>query len=261
MNADIFFAIGRTHPVCQDYACLTPKGVALADGCSQSPHSDFGARLLCRMAGLHGSADAAVEAQPLLESLALPRGSLNATLLTAEWREETASTLAFVRGDGVIAALRRDGVRITVTVEFPSGAPLYPSYEMDPAVREAWADRYGTTRVVTTYADDTVLSVEKAELRGPEGWLGTVVSREFVSSEFKLAVVASDGLQSFRTVGRTGGIEPIPVTEVVAGILAVKTFPGDFLVRRVSRFLRDSAAKGWHHDDDVSVAGIHMEVP
>ena len=54
MTADAYFAIGRTHDVCQDYALASddvPKTWALvSDGCSSSPASDIGARLLGRAA-------------------------------------------------------------------------------------------------------------------------------------------------------------------------------------------------------------------
>ena len=50
-TADAHFSIGKTHRVCEDYARagLLPDGRAFAivsDGCSSSPDTDFGSRLM-----------------------------------------------------------------------------------------------------------------------------------------------------------------------------------------------------------------------
>jgi hypothetical protein len=46
--------------------------------------------------------------------------------------------------------------------------------------------------------------------------------------------------------------------DVVAEMLAIKGFAGEFVTRRAKRFLKDTVAKGWHHDDDFAVAGIFL---
>ena len=50
-NADAFFSIGKTHMVCEDYARAGTQQNGLpyalvCDGCSSSPDTDIGARLL-----------------------------------------------------------------------------------------------------------------------------------------------------------------------------------------------------------------------
>src|SRR5215203_2249321 len=49
MNTDCFFNIGATHSVCQDYVVASPY-LILSDGCSSSPDTDIGARLLVKAA-------------------------------------------------------------------------------------------------------------------------------------------------------------------------------------------------------------------
>src|SRR5437868_4207156 len=53
MNSDCAFQIGAAHTVCQDYAVAhsgVPAYAILADGCSSSPDTDIGARLLVKAA-------------------------------------------------------------------------------------------------------------------------------------------------------------------------------------------------------------------
>ncbi|MCA9708502.1 MAG: hypothetical protein KDK70_21815, partial [Myxococcales bacterium] len=55
MYVDAWFAIGDTHVVCEDFACAghTEAGAGFAvvcDGCSSSPQTDVGARLLAAAA-------------------------------------------------------------------------------------------------------------------------------------------------------------------------------------------------------------------
>ena len=53
VHVDCAFRMGRTHLVCQDYAAFAAGEfpcVVLSDGCSGSPDTDVGARLLARSA-------------------------------------------------------------------------------------------------------------------------------------------------------------------------------------------------------------------
>ena len=50
MNANCAINIGSTHALCQDYALARNDGpyVILSDGCSSSPDTDVGSRLLVK---------------------------------------------------------------------------------------------------------------------------------------------------------------------------------------------------------------------
>jgi hypothetical protein len=54
MNANHYFSIGKDHAICQDYAIsklINNGGCAiLSDGCSSSPSTDIGSRLLAMAA-------------------------------------------------------------------------------------------------------------------------------------------------------------------------------------------------------------------
>lgn len=258
MNTDAFFTTGKQHNVCQDYALASRDVVVLSDGCSSSPHTDVGARLLCRMVLQHGSAEGLVRAQALLEPLGLPPESLDATLLMARWDPSTRSVQVSVHGDGLVVARRRDGTHLVIDTSYPSGAPLYPSYDVDLARRDRYALEFGTTRRTTTYDNGTQVETE-AEVLGEGGGSTTVTTYEFYADMFDLVILLSDGAHTFRRpLGMSGATEAVPLSTVIGEVLAIKGFVGEFVTRRAKKFLKNAIAKGWHHDDDFSVAAIYL---
>lgn len=255
MNVDVFFTTGKTHTVCQDYAATAGNEyIVLSDGCSSSPHTDIGARLLCRIAVQDGILGACDRAAPLLGALILPEQSLDATLLSAERKGGVVQVLMI--GDGVVVGRRRDGVCKIIVVEYPSGAPRYPSYDLNPARRTRYFSEFGgQMRITTTVDKEEVLDVPlKDEPVEP-------LVFDFPTEEYDLVLLFSDGVQSFhRPVPNStcGATSPVPLTEVLAEMLAIKGFVGQFIVRRAKRFLKDASAKGWVHDDDFSVAALYI---
>src|ERR1043166_8156900 len=102
MNADATINIGSTHAICQDYAIARGRYVVLSDGCSSSPDTDIGARLLVK--ALDQSLSTATNIEELHKEsarialgwasmLGLPAQSVDATLLSAH-----------VEGDDLIIA-------------------------------------------------------------------------------------------------------------------------------------------------------------
>src|SRR6476659_1428102 len=62
MNADATINIGATHALCQDYVIAKDRHVILSDGCSSSPDTDIGARLLVKALEQNLSKSAGIEA-------------------------------------------------------------------------------------------------------------------------------------------------------------------------------------------------------
>ncbi|MSQ03985.1 MAG: hypothetical protein EXR71_19205 [Myxococcales bacterium] len=271
MSADAYFHIGHSHTVCQDYAVARQHGereiAVVADGCSSSPDTDCGARLIA--AGMLGWADPVLvwgddDARKVIATAAdhaavvgWPSMCVDATIVAV--RREPTVFRAFVVGDGVVVARRRDGTFRVVDVEFPSGAPAYASYLANEPRRGNYLRTEPDTpsrdvRIVRVYDGDSV--TEASSLARSAGWVLELV---FPVVEFELAAVASDGLRSFQR--RTGTrFAPVPLLEVVPHVFGFKGLAGEFVARRLRRFLRKECEDmGWHPNDDVAVAAIHAK--
>jgi len=175
MSIDSHFEIGSSHSICEDYAnhavaeseghhwCI---GV-LSDGCSGSPYTDFGSRIMAHnvlmylgdyLSRQHESAcwdkdqhfiPPLLISGPVRSSLAacrtigLPDSSLDATLwvmigcVPKEVDEDGRrwQFTAFVWGDGSLVARRENSFDLSLA-QYPSsdkkhGAPYYVNYELD----------------------------------------------------------------------------------------------------------------------------------
>ena len=240
MNSDATIDIGSTHAVCQDYAVARDNYVILSDGCSSSPDTDIGARLLVRaldqllsahaaseIAALH--ADAAGVALNWANLLGLPPQSVDATLLSAHVADD--DLIVACSGDGVIILESQSGALDVRPISSPSGYPFYPSYLHQPdRLQEMVAhDRCTETIVVKLNA-----------------------------AAYKYVAIASDGLTSFfHTQQNANGkrVEPIRLDDVLAELWSFKNSNGAFVQRRLKRFKKDTH---WQHADDLALAVLHL---
>jgi hypothetical protein len=257
MNSDVYFAMGQTHRVCQDYATVCADGhVALADGCSTSKHTDIGARLLCRLASTRGPGEAVREAHAHLSAFRLPTSCLDATILTAGPTKDGLDIEAFMTGDGIIVGRKRGGGYTLFLSEFPSGAPRYASYDLDPARRTQYLVEFGGVHRVTRIDDGITVAVDEHEIEDADV---SPFTTSFAVLDYDVVLLLSDGAMSFHRPGATSDLrEHVPCTEIVKEMLNIKSFVGDFIVRRCRFFFKEAAKRGWVHDDDFSVAAIYI---
>ena len=274
MRADAFFhpaakphvVNGRTIFVCQDYSlACTINGApftAVSDGCSSSPDSDFGSRALVKSA-LEGFQNRRDFARGWIINRAMdfippsgvtPIEALDATLLVAF--TEGSKVRTFVTGDGIIVARRRDGTGYRmVHVEYPSGAPLYLSYTLNPGRLTNYINVFGTKRVVHIYDNDVIVDVLVEDTTNV-GEMFEPVSYDFDIQEFDVIYLFSDGLKSFHTIVN-GVPESVSVADVMSHLLSIKGFAGEFLIRLCLRFFRDNHTRGWFHVDDFGAGAIY----
>jgi len=265
-SADCYFAAGRAHAVCQDYALASADAaapwVALSDGCSSSPHTDVGARLWALAAGAELARGrfeveaVLARARAGLEALPLPAACLDATLLVA-WRQGDVLR-ARIFGDGLIAARRRDtGALELHAVRFERSAPLYLSYALGPPERlVAYLQQTdGARRTVTTRRREAG-AWGASEVAHRDGAAPHTV--DLPVARYDLVALFSDGAESFRRPRGTA-YAPVPVTEVIDHLLAIKSTRGRFITRRARAFLTRHCSKHrWRHEDDLAAAGLFL---
>lgn len=285
MNADCAFRIGASHSVCQDYARAgahphaTKEGlglqsgpyVILSDGCSSSPDTDFGARLLVRAAeqALRGGGgvppsdladvheEAARRALAWAESAGLPPQAVDATLLTAHL--SGGQLILGCSGDGVICLRSRAGALDVYAVSYPSGYPVYPSYAHQPGRLRALEAATLPAREVRRFRSDSVEECLRPAGVTRGGPLTEVLAVS--ASDYEYAALFTDGIHSFHRAAQTAGgvvVESVTTDEALRALVSFKGGGGSFVGRRVRRFGKDCEARGWRHEDDLAVGALHL---
>jgi hypothetical protein len=239
--------------------------VILSDGCSSSPDTDVGARLLvkaaerllresdgppaCGLAGLH--AEAARLALSWAELLGLRPQAVDATLLTAHLYGE--ELVVGCSGDGVVCLQTADGALDAYVVSYPAGYPVYPAYAHQPARLRSLADagraRKEVTRLRAASAGERLRTAHVSD----GGALTEVFN--WGTASYQFAALLSDGVQSFLHPGLA---EAIPLESVLPELVSFKNTRGAFVGRRMKGFLKDCQHKGWRHGDDLSLAALHL---
>jgi hypothetical protein len=270
MNADSAINIGATHSLCQDYVVAQSDGayVILSDGCSSSPDTDIGARLVVKAAEKifteQGSDDverlhhqAARLALGWAGSIGISAQSVDATLLTAHVSGE--SLIVACSGDGVIVLESREGVLDVYVVSSPSGYPFYPCYAYQPERLSELISNGRTTKEINHFrrspADKrfVLLDVTTSD--------SATEVFDFHASDYKYAAIASDGIDSFfhTQQSATGKrVENVSVLDVLTEFWSFKNSHGAFVERRLKRFTKDVQANGWQHADDLSIGVINL---
>lgn len=289
MNADSAFQIGAAHAVCQDYslagnslphAPLAQPGsrtsspyVILSDGCSSSPDTDIGARLLVKAAeqtllepGRRPAArdpaelhrEAARRALVWAEHIGLRPQAVDATLLTAHLDGD--ELILGCTGDGVLCLQSLSGATDVYSISYASGYPLYPGYTHQPERLLAPADG-GCSRTKEVRHFRSASFAEPLRLRDTTHNDSATEVLNVRSADYKYAALFSDGIHSFysaRLTETSKRVEAVPIGEVLGELLSFKTVRGAFVGRRMKRFLKDCQAQGWQHLDDLAFAALHL---
>ena len=257
--SDSHYHIGKTHLTCQDYACngFEPLPfVIVADGCSSSPHSDIGARLLALTArqlitefsyddywGI-GHRLTALSAQHI-KTLGLAPSALDATLIVALQYDKRIRV--YLYGDGCLICQYPDGGIRIIHIEYEHSAPYYLSYLEDAPRRERYLQANPAKIVHTLDATDTVSEIH---------YIDTPAIFEFSLDEISILGVASDGLNSFAAA--TAGYD-CAVHSIAGELLAFKNIRGDFVKRRLRRAMASFARQGIYNHDDIAL-GVFAKI-
>jgi hypothetical protein len=295
MKADSYFEIGSTHQVCQDYALAYADDefayAIISDGCTSSPNTDIGARLvsvIARDAILYlqqrNQAIGYQEYVPTLKELIIKKclevkGSLNlsvdafdATLLASVVYRGIAPFI-FGWGDGNFIIKYTDGVVRTISISYDNNMPYYLSYQMSHEKDLAYSAQQKDSGMHIT---ENVFNFPMNDPRiGDTDWrndfhhwghqtgfsreLWTIIGKPSVSQ----IVVSSDGLQSFQFDPRSEEFltndKVFPLSDIYPNIATYKSPVGEFVVRRMKSLEKENRAKHIIHYDDVSCAAIILD--
>ena len=261
-SIDCFFSLAKTHIVCQDYAAVGAEPLphlVVCDGCSSSPDTDIGARLIAKSAQKAlrhalGAENAALpsyqafgaatlaNAVTAADCLALPRSALDATLVVAVLRQEIITV--FMYGDGYLAAVTPSGDIERVGVAFAGNMPYYLNYWSDEPRKSLYAPQPEDGRQAITMTTNRTRDVLPHD--APLKWT-------FPADQYRLIALLSDGVSAFCQQETN---QPLPVEYVLRDLLAYKTTTGEFVKRRAKRLLKEYEKQGIFPADDVAVAAI-----
>jgi len=284
MNVDSVFINGSAHLVCQDYAASginQPEEsrhdyrayAIISDGCSSSPDTDIGSRLLTKTAeqlfqSLSNLSIQTIESMHQKASnfalgharaLGLSPNCVDATLLSLHASSNTI--FAACSGDGVIVFQSNTGLIDAYVITFPRGFPLYPSYVHQP------------DRLAALSGDQRIKEVRHYQNTGANGSLALhrVHESSSITEIFhsptennRLAAIFTDGILSFSGLVQTQtskSVISIPIEEVLLDFLSFKSLNGTFLRRRFKRVREEYRRKGWINQDDLGCGILYFGTP
>ena len=260
---DSYYTIGRMHRFCQDYVVqgLEPfPHLILADGCSASPNSDLGARLLVLNARqmlprFVSAADASERlahhwrlgrrivrrAARQARTLGLSDGILDATLLIA-WCDG-ATVHIHLYGDGCIAVRRADGGIATLQVEYAENAPYYLSYLLHLQRWRFYQEAIGDPALAqsVSYQNEAGETTRREPFDTPSVF-------SFDLAAFPVVAVATDGLDSFVDAETS---QKLNLLTVAQEMLDFHNLDGAFVQRRLRETLIEYAQRRVYCCDDI----------
>jgi len=209
MNADAHFGIGKTHKICEDYAIAGDFGIRpyaiVCDGCSSSRNTDIGARLLARAAAENlltfgddfNPQAVAWQAAGWATAIGLHPTALDATLM-AVFEMDNKQIRTVVVGDGVVAARLRDTGKYDYwAIRYPSGAPGYLTYLLDPSRKATFLEQTAGKRVTeVSWGNDS----DRDNYTWVSDWEfgGPIWTHDLDPAAYDLVAVMSDGAESFQ---------------------------------------------------------------
>lgn len=281
MNTNSYYTIGHGHKTCQDYASHgeTENFVyaIIADGCSDAPDSDVGARLITRafINGLErhlkannivsgGQFDAfdvdfgrmmqmqvLYSLQPLQQHTGLPDKAFNTTLVALVYCKMNNKLYNFIWGDGFVFARYKDKDTIE-EIKYPTNAPYYFSYKAcnsEESYKKQFGDNHSDVSFTAITRTDGIVTPTVA-LKYPPYYF----SDEVVTDNLEFIGISSDGLGTFSH--ENGNV--IPSLDIVKLVMDYKSLTGDFVERRMNKIAKDNKKTNIQHYDDISVAVINF---
>lgn len=277
MKSDSAFYIGTTHKVCEDYTVHGEDYIIVSDGCSGSPDTDIGARIVCKSAVKYKAyrvvkSVLAPLSSKMGELIGLPKQAIDVTFLSGHLEEE--KFIIQMIGDGHIIIKSKDGIIYVISTEYKRSAPYYISYLRNEEDDKLWDSISNNDYEVEytiingedikTYKQDEKYSFDKDTfLPAIDFFFNPKGNRIVLNPElFEWVALSSDGLGSFYEIIETETSsyqKRIPYLDIVQELFKIKNTNGRFVQRRLNKFRKVCTKKGWYNGDDISLAVICME--
>ncbi|MBL8259421.1 MAG: protein phosphatase 2C domain-containing protein [Candidatus Competibacteraceae bacterium] len=267
---DAHYTIGKLHSYCQDYALQGWEPfpyVVLSDGCSASPNSDVGARLLALTARAELARFAKIprdgagladrhwalgrdiirSAARRVQDLALNPEALDATLLVA-WCDGAAVHL-HCYGDGCIAMRDAAGELTVIEIEYAENAPYYLTYLLEAERRALYEEAVGDAEAAQVIRHSSAASdglIQRQRFDAP-------VTFSFDLATFPTVAVATDGLSCFFSADTHQRIAALQVAQVLIDFDGAQDA---FVAKRMQSALADFSQRLLFNLDDLSLGAF-----
>lgn len=277
MNIDFYIHKGNSHSICQDYALVGDTWGVLADGCSSSPYTEFGAQLLCQTFKGYKESDIDFyfrdvdignyvwqKAYHFTKFLDISPFCLDATLVWLEGNEKNDGIWTHIIGDGIVFVHSLHSNRWMIKyIKHPLEAPKYLNYQLSKERQQLYRDKYGLDmerHLYSIYPNPTGDYEVRYQCQNNIEEYDTVqfynhgfspCTDFFSFRDYDFVGIASDGLTSFLTKDHTS----ISLPEVFEPFLfPLKKSTGKFVERRGNRFFNETIQQlEWSHYDDISL--------
>jgi hypothetical protein len=253
INHDYYYHIGKNHQFCQDYVTQGEQFIALSDGCSSSPNTDIGARILSSLAKkiiMYPENDyqafgqfVSIEAQNVVELMNLEKTVLDATLLVAFLNQKVVHI--YMYGDGCILLKEHNGKIGYIDISFTNNMPYYLSYWNDKPRQQGYAEysgRANTLRITNSLQSNVSL----IQFNKP-------LSFSFSLEKYAVIAITSDGVTEFLDTQHN---LKLPLRSVAENLLDFKNYNGEFVKRRMSKVIQRYAKQNIFPLDDVSLGAF-----
>jgi hypothetical protein len=279
MNADSIFLKGSDHTICQDYSLHFNPGnndedlshhIIVCDGCSSSIMTDIGARILALLTSKNlKQRNLYMFKEDFFDSIIREINIIKYTLFNKYFYDEIFdATLLYTEiyqgklfvniiGDGVMLIKKKNGNYKIFNIKYPSGYPLYLSYSLN-------ADRMNSFKRHSLYREIEQFNIvnDKIEsvIEKDEDMNEIYLDFKFNIDEIEYVVLFSDGIHSFQKIERAETFinkKNIDFLDIIKRIGEFKSFKGNFVQRRINKFLKQCREDNIIHYDDLSVASIY----
>jgi len=269
MGSDSAFYIGTTHKVCEDYAVSEDNIIIISDGCSSSPNTDIGSRVVCECMKRYNEKNITMTlANNIISTMYVPKRCLDVTLLTAFEKEN--KIIVETIGDGNITFKTKDGIMHVLSMKYAKSAPYYMSYMYNEDNDKAWGNipdndytvEYSTIKHIGKTNGENNHFIETHSTMFDIPNCDFNLSRKgnklyFEKKNIEWVALSSDGLNSFyeRVETETSvAKEPVWYINVIIELLKINNTKGQFVQRRINKFKKTCIKNNWHNADDVSLA-------